>query len=84
MMKKNLAILAVILALTAFGTVSSAQAFIDPVTLTLILGVTMIVTVTSAEIVHNEKVDPPEKQAVENEEKDAVEQSQGAARFLPE
>lgn len=84
MMKKNLAILAVILALTAFGTVSSAQAFIDPVTLTIILGVTMIVTVTSAEIVHNEKVDHPEKQAVENEKKDAVEQSQGAARFLPE
>jgi len=84
MMKKNLAILTVILALTAFGTVSSAQAFIDPVTLTIILGVTMIVTVTSAEIIHNEKVDPPEKQAVESEKKDAVEEGQSAARVLAE
>jgi hypothetical protein len=83
MMKKNLVILAAILALTAFGTVSSVQAFIDPVTLTIILGVTMIVTVTAAEIVHNEKVGPPEKQAIESEEKDAVEEGQSAARVLP-
>ncbi|WDP88561.1 MAG: hypothetical protein HUN04_01905 [Desulfobacter sp.] len=50
MMKKKLVILMVILAVAVFGTVSSARAFIDPVSLSVILGTVMIVLVTGAEI----------------------------------
>gem|GEM_PF-3498553 len=79
MMKKSLIILTAILALTVFGTVSSAHAFIDPVSLTVILGVTMIVTVTGAEIFYHKKEALPEKGAACTEDTEAAKEVQSAA-----
>lgn len=54
-MKKNLIIFLTLLAFVSFGIVSNAQAFIDPVSLTVILGITMATIVVTAEKNHDEK-----------------------------
>lgn len=60
MMKKTLVAVTVIVALTAFGTVSSARAFIDPATLTVVLGTVFILVMTGADALHDDNADTPE------------------------
>ncbi len=49
-MKKQVSIIFTILTLVSFGSVSSARAFVDPVSLTLILGAAFTTVVTGAEV----------------------------------
>ena len=48
-MKKNLIIFVALLNIVSFGSVSSAHAFIDPASLTLILGAAFITAVAGSE-----------------------------------
>ena len=57
-MKKTLITLMIILTLISFGTVSSAYAFVDLVSLTLIIGTGFFALVTGAELSKHPKEEP--------------------------
>lgn len=68
MIKKSVVIFVAIIALMSFGTVSSAQAFIDPASLSIILGATMISIVVESEHVQHVKEEHAKSQ--EQQKKD--------------
>ena len=88
-MKKNLIIFVTILNLMSIGTVSSAYAFVDPVSLTVIFGATFLTAVTGTEIVKQEKAVPVSAQdkdqnATQVQEKtDKVTETQTKTNLVP-
>jgi flagellar motor component MotA len=63
MKKKALIIPIAIIALLAFGTVTSAQAFVDPISLSVIIGASFLTLVTANEVIKNPTTKPVQKQA---------------------
>jgi len=65
MRKKTIFISIAIITLVAFGTVSSAYAFADPISISIVLGAGFITLVTAAEQVKDTKAVTAQQQAKE-------------------
>ena len=62
MRKKALIIPITFIALLAFGTVTSAQAFVDPISLSIIIGASFLTLVTANEAIKHENTKPAKEQ----------------------
>ena len=63
MRKKTLIIPIAIIALVAFGTVTSAHAFVDPISLSVIIGASFFTLVTANEAIKHANTKPVQEQA---------------------
>jgi len=63
MRKKTLVIPAIIIVLLAFGTVTSAQAFVDPISLSVIIGASFFTLVTANEAIKHTNSKPVQDHA---------------------
>ncbi|WP_022665017.1 hypothetical protein [Desulfospira joergensenii] len=61
-MKKKLITFIAILNLIFFSSISSAQAFIDPASLTLIFGAAFVTVVTGSELIRDSQAEPAQAQ----------------------
>lgn len=75
MRKKTILISFAIITLVAFGTVSSAYAFADPISISIVLGAGFISLVTAAEEVKDTKAAMALQQAKEQQAKQQEENS---------
>lgn len=62
MRKKSLIIPIAIIVLLAFGAVTSAQAFVDPISLSVIIGASFFTLVTANEVIKHSKPKPVQEQ----------------------
>lgn len=84
MRKKTLVIPAVIIVLLAFVTVTSAQAFVDPISLSVIIGASFFTLVTTNEAIKHSKTKPVQKRAKATELRQKTDVSSKAYRVVTE
>ena len=63
MRKKALIVPIAIIALVAFGTVTSANAFVDPISLSVSIGASFLTLVTANEMIKHTNTEPAKEQA---------------------
>ncbi len=80
MRKKALIIPITILLLISFGAVTSANAFVDPISLSVIIGVSFLTLVTAKEAIKNANTQPVQEQANAPELKQKVNDSSNVSR----
>lgn len=82
MRKKVLIIPIAIIVLLAFGAVTSANAFVDPISLSVIIGVGFLTLVTANEAIKNANIQPVQEQANAQELKQKVNDSSNVSRVV--
>ncbi len=82
MRKKALIIPIAIIVLLAFGAVTSANAFVDPISLSVIIGVGFLTLVTANEAIKNANTQPVQEQANAQELKQKVNDSSNVSRVV--
>lgn len=82
MRKKALIIPIAIIVLLAFGAVTSANAFVDPISLSVIIGVGFLTLVTANEAIKKAHTQPVQKQANAHELKQKVNDSSNVSRVV--
>ena len=82
MRKKALIIPIAIIVLLAFGAVTSANAFVDPISLSVIIGVGFLTLVTANEAIKNANIQPVQEQANAQELKQKVNDSSNVSRVV--
>ena len=82
MRKKALITPIAIIVLLAFGAVTSANAFVDPISLSVIIGVGFLTLVTANEAIKNANTQPVQEQANAQELKQKVNDSSNVSRVV--
>ncbi len=82
MRKKALIIPIAIIVLLAFGAVTSANAFVDPISLSVIIGVGFLTLVTANEAIKNANTQPVQEQAKAQELKQKFNDSSNVSRVV--
>lgn len=75
MRKKAIVIPTVIVVLLVFGTVTSAHAFVDPISLSVIIGASFLTLVTANEVIKHTSTEPTQERAKTQEFKQKVDDS---------
>ena len=82
MRKKSLIIPMAIVVLLAFGTVTSANAFVDPISLSVLIGTTFLTLVTANEVVKHTSDEPVKEQAKAYELKQKVDDTSKISKVV--
>ena len=82
MRKKALIIPMAIVVLLAFGTVTSANAFVDPISLSVIIGASFLTLVTANEVVKHTGTEPVKEQAKAHELRQKVDDTSKISKVV--